>query len=259
MIEKEFLAVVLALEKLRPYLFVGCLKITEDKSSKSRIETPDAVLIIAITAASRREDRNPRLSITAASRREGRNSRLSITAAPRREGQNPRLSIIAAPKREGRKPRLSIIAAPRREGWNPRLSYNCPCYWVNCPHNEKVNPHYGAFLGGTFTPETSINSPVAMEGRGDFQIREVGQLEIREIKKKSLTWELPQRRKESPTLQVTCCVQVHLCLQSLWDFWLTELCYSVHQPKRRSLRVPDVHPVNGKQDSVSTATWRTQH
>ena len=156
---------------------VGCLKIIKDKSS-----TPDAGLIIAITTASRREDQNPRLSVTAASRREGRNPRLCITAASRREGRNPRLSITAAPRREGRNPRLdittlrregqnprlSIIAAPRREGRNPRLSCNCPCYGVNhCPHNEEVNPHYGVFLGGTFTPETSINSPVAMGKRGE--------------------------------------------------------------------------------------------
>ena len=54
---------------------VGCQKITKDKSSKSRVQTPDAGLIIAITTAPRREGQNPRLS---------------ITAAPRREGQNPR-------------------------------------------------------------------------------------------------------------------------------------------------------------------------
>ena len=136
---------------------VGCLKITKDKSSKSRVQTSDAGLVIAITAAPRREGRNPRLS---------------ITAAPGRKGQNPRLSLTAAPRREGRNPRLSITAAPRREGRNPRLSYNCPRYGVShCPHNEEVNPHYEAFLGGTFTPETSINSPFAIEkGSVDWRI-----------------------------------------------------------------------------------------
>ena len=34
---------------------VGCLKITEDKSLKSRIQTPDARLIIATSAVPRRE------------------------------------------------------------------------------------------------------------------------------------------------------------------------------------------------------------
>ena len=34
---------------------VGCLKITEDKSSKSRIQTPDARLIITTSATPRRE------------------------------------------------------------------------------------------------------------------------------------------------------------------------------------------------------------
>ena len=56
-------------------------------------------------------------------------------------------------------------------GRDPRLSYNFPRYGVNHhPHNEKVSPHYGVFLGGTFTPETSINSPVAMtDGEGYIQ------------------------------------------------------------------------------------------
>ena len=38
-----------------------------------------------------------------------------------------------------------------------------------------------------------------------------------------------------------------------------ELCYSICYPKRGFPRGPDVHPVNGKQDSLSTATPRTQH
>ena len=41
-----------------------CLKITEDKSSKSRVQTPNAGLIIATTTAPRRKGRNPRLSLT---------------------------------------------------------------------------------------------------------------------------------------------------------------------------------------------------
>ena len=43
---------------------VGCLKITEDKSSKRRVQTPDAGLIITTTTAPRRKGRNPRLSLT---------------------------------------------------------------------------------------------------------------------------------------------------------------------------------------------------
>ena len=136
------------------HVTVGCLKITKRQVIKKR---------------SPKLQTQGHLSITAAPRREGRNPHLSITAAPRREGRNPHLSITEAPRREGRNPRLSITAAPRREGRNPRLSYNCPRYGANhCPHNEEVNSHYGAFLGGTFTPETSINSPVAMEKGGRF-------------------------------------------------------------------------------------------
>ena len=62
----------------------------------------------------------------------------------------------------------------------------------------KVSPNYGVFLGGTYAPETPINSPVAMEKGSDF-------FERRTLREKSLTLELPQRRKESPTLQITCC------------------------------------------------------
>ena len=36
-------------------IVVDCLKITEDKSLKSRIQTPDARLVIATSAALRRE------------------------------------------------------------------------------------------------------------------------------------------------------------------------------------------------------------
>ena len=89
--------------------FVGCLKITKDKSSKRRGQTPDAGLIIAITVASRREGQNPRLSITAAPRREGQNPRLNITAAPRREGRNSHLCITAAPRRETRVSVITVL------------------------------------------------------------------------------------------------------------------------------------------------------
>ena len=43
---------------------IGCLKITKDKSSKSRVQTPDAELIIATTTTPRRKGRNPRRSLT---------------------------------------------------------------------------------------------------------------------------------------------------------------------------------------------------
>ena len=75
---------------------VGCLKINEDKSSKSRVQTPDAGLIKAITAIPRREGQNPRPR---------------ITAAPRCEGQNPRLSISVLLQQHGArlKSRVSVI------------------------------------------------------------------------------------------------------------------------------------------------------
>ena len=114
------------------------------------------------------------MATTAAPRRAGRNPCLSITAALRRAGRNPRLSSTAAPRCEDQNLRLSNTAAPRREGRNPRLSYNFSHYGVNHhPYNVEVNPHCGVFLGGTFAPKTSINSPVAMEKESKkIQIRE---------------------------------------------------------------------------------------
>ena len=44
---------------------VGCLKITEDKSLKSRVQTPNAGLIIAITAALRRQDARVKTRVSA--------------------------------------------------------------------------------------------------------------------------------------------------------------------------------------------------
>ena len=44
---------------------VGCQKITEDKSSKNRVQAPNTGLIIATTTTPRRKGRNPRLSLTA--------------------------------------------------------------------------------------------------------------------------------------------------------------------------------------------------
>jgi len=116
--------------------------------------------------STKRKGQNSRLSITAAPRREGQNPRLSITVAPRREGQNPRLSITAAPRREAQNPRLSITLATRRKVQNPCLDYNCPHYWVNyCQRNERVNPHYGVFLGDTFTPWNLYKWPCSVRRR----------------------------------------------------------------------------------------------
>jgi len=50
---------------------VGCLKIIEDKSAKSRIQVLDARLIIAINVAPRREGWNPRLNFTARTKTRG--------------------------------------------------------------------------------------------------------------------------------------------------------------------------------------------
>ena len=51
--------------------YLGCLKITEDKSWKSRIQTLDVRLIIATNAGPRREGWNQRLNITARTKTRG--------------------------------------------------------------------------------------------------------------------------------------------------------------------------------------------
>ena len=61
---------------------------------------------------------------------------------------------------------LEAHSSTKCKAQNLRLDYNCPHYWVNyCPRNERVNPHYGVFLGDTLLPKTSVNSPVYY-GRG---------------------------------------------------------------------------------------------
>ena len=83
---------VMSLRPLNRQITVGSLKFTRRQvTKKQKFQTPDAGLIMATTAAPRREGRNPRLSSTAAQRREGRNPRLSGTAAPRRVGREKHL------------------------------------------------------------------------------------------------------------------------------------------------------------------------
>ena len=112
-----------------------------------------------VSASLQHQDARVETRVLASLQHQDARVKTRISAAlqrPRREGQNPRLSIIAVARREGQNPRLSITSAQ-----NPCLGYNCPRYWVNyCLRNEGVNPHYGAFLGDTFTHETSINNPI---------------------------------------------------------------------------------------------------
>ena len=107
----------------------------------------------------------------------------------------------------------SITSTAKREARSPRfnyrgtlcLCYNFPHYWVNyCPRNEGVNPHYGGFLGDSFTPETPINSSVCYWRGVDFE----------RILIRASSWEI----LKSSTLLITCWVQVCSCLKSLWDF-----------------------------------------
>ena len=140
---------------LRPC--VDCPKITEDKSSKSIVQTPDARLIIATSAAPRREGWNPRLNIITMTKMRSMKARLSITAVPRRESQKLRLCFTAMAKTQSLKlasqssmqyldaePEArvsreawrrtwssrfsSVTSTTKREAQSPRLGYNCPHY-----------------------------------------------------------------------------------------------------------------------------------
>ena len=115
-------------------------------------------------SALRREGPNPRPSIkargsTPASQYQGARVETRVSAAPRREGRNPRLSSTKA---RGSKP-----ASQQLQGaWvDTRVSVvTVPVIGSITAHiTGKVSPHYGVFLGGTYAPETSINSPVAIE------------------------------------------------------------------------------------------------
>ena len=73
---------------------VACLKITEDKSSKSRVQTPDAWLIIATTTAPKTQGSKPASqpycsSITIVSRREDQNPRLYFTTTTKTQSPEP--------------------------------------------------------------------------------------------------------------------------------------------------------------------------
>jgi len=68
-------------------------------------------------------------------------AKLEARVSTKREGQ-------ALPQR--RNARLEARVSTTEEPL--RLYYNCPHYRVNyCPRNEGVNPHYGGFLGDSFT------------------------------------------------------------------------------------------------------------
>ena len=78
---------------------------------------------------------------------------------------------VSASRRETRHPRLSIKArgstpASQHQGVRVETRASVITALVMGPVTahimRELTPHCGVFLGGTFTPETSINSPVAM-------------------------------------------------------------------------------------------------
>ena len=70
--------------------YVGCLKITEDKSSDNRVHVSDARLIKATRPKAKHWARRPRLNTIAMLRRRAQSSRLSTTSALRHNTWSPR-------------------------------------------------------------------------------------------------------------------------------------------------------------------------
>ena len=122
-------------------------------------------------SASRREGPNPRLSIKArgldtrvsASRRVGRNPRLSRHYSTKARGLTPASQQYCGTKAQGAK-----SASQHQGAWaETRASVITALVMgpVTAHIAGKLTPHCGAFLGGTFTPENSINSPAATRKR----------------------------------------------------------------------------------------------
>jgi len=97
---------------------IDCSKITGDKSSENRVQTPGARLIIATSVVPRRRAWKPRLSITAVPRRRAWKPRLSITAVPT-QGSNPCLYFTAMTKTQGPKPASNIKLDAKLEAHIP--------------------------------------------------------------------------------------------------------------------------------------------
>ena len=114
----------------------------------------------------------------------------NITAVPRRRARGPRLNIIALPKCRARRLHFNTTAAPKRgaRGLCPasssprfsckralRLNYNYLHYWSSVAHVMRgVNPHYGGFLGDSFTPRTLYKQLELLLKRGQiFQLRKI--------------------------------------------------------------------------------------
>ena len=79
---------------------VDCLEITDDKSSESRVCTPDARLTRVIYAKSKRR---------------AQSLHLRFTTAPRRAEWSPCLRFIIAPRRVERSPRLRFTALDKTQ------------------------------------------------------------------------------------------------------------------------------------------------
>ena len=116
-----------------------------------------------------------------------------------------------------------------------------------------VNPHYRGFLGDSFIPETLINSLVCYWGKDGISWKKRKKIELDKFDQNLQLRNIKDFNSSANLLSLS------FCLKSLWDFIGQELCYFVHNPKRRFAEDNDVHPVNGKHDSFSAATLKTQH
>jgi len=100
-------------------VFVDCLRITEDKSSESRVYTPDARLIIATRAVPRRKGQSPNLSITVMAKTR------SLKPVPQHHYSTKTQSLKAAPqhhcstKTQGSKPASQLHCNAKTQSSKP--------------------------------------------------------------------------------------------------------------------------------------------
>ena len=139
--------------------------------------------------------------------------------------QHPRLN----PKARGSKAHVSVITALVMGPLTAHIA-------------GRLAPHCGAFLGGTITPGTAINSPAAMRRKGQTHRKKGRQQADRERSRRELN--------SSASLPRTSCPLPTSSLRVLVDRAVLLLLPT----KEKIPDDPYGHPVNGEQDSLSTAT-----
>ena len=154
-----------SVDQLNVKLLVDCLKITEDKSSDNKVHTSDTRMIRAIGAVSRRRVRSSRLKHHCSIKTQGSRPASQHHCNTKNRTQHLRFNTTVVPERS----ESNIISMVKCRAQALISTANEPCVSVitalitesSAAHVMRgVNPHYGRFLGDSFTPETPINSSV---------------------------------------------------------------------------------------------------